>query len=186
MTLPILAVTGVDKTFTMHLQGGQRLVVLRGLTFEVRAGECVALGGASGTGKSSILKMVYGNYAADRGSIVLRPPGDHPPASQRARPCPRTEERGSEATERRGRGQGAQAPGGERDNTVSQRARPCPRTEERGSEATERRGRGQGLRAPGGERDNTVSQRARPCPCTQERGGFGRATRERAGGSSAR
>jgi alpha-D-ribose 1-methylphosphonate 5-triphosphate synthase subunit PhnL len=73
-TAPILAVTGVDKTFTMHLQGGQRLAVLRGLTFEVRAGECVALGGASGAGKSSILKMVYGNYAVDRGSIVLRPP----------------------------------------------------------------------------------------------------------------
>ena len=75
-TTPILAVTGVDKTFTMHLQGGQRLAVLHGLTFEVHAGECVALGGASGAGKSSILKMVYGNYAADRGSIVLRPPGD--------------------------------------------------------------------------------------------------------------
>ena len=75
MTPPILAVSGVDKTFTMHLQGGQRLPVLRGLAFEVRAGECVALGGASGTGKSSILKMVYGNYAADRGRIVLRAQG---------------------------------------------------------------------------------------------------------------
>jgi alpha-D-ribose 1-methylphosphonate 5-triphosphate synthase subunit PhnL len=74
-TTPILAVTGVDKTFTMHLQGGQRLAVLRGLAFEVRSGECVALGGASGAGKSSILKMVYGNYAADRGRIVLRIPG---------------------------------------------------------------------------------------------------------------
>jgi alpha-D-ribose 1-methylphosphonate 5-triphosphate synthase subunit PhnL len=71
-TTPILAVSGVDKTFTMHLQGGQRLAVLRGLTFEVRSGECVALGGASGAGKSSILKMVYGNYAVDRGRIVLR------------------------------------------------------------------------------------------------------------------
>jgi alpha-D-ribose 1-methylphosphonate 5-triphosphate synthase subunit PhnL len=69
---PILAVTGVDKTFTMHLQGGQRLAVLHGLTFAVHAGECVALGGASGAGKSSILKMVYGNYAVDRGSIELR------------------------------------------------------------------------------------------------------------------
>jgi alpha-D-ribose 1-methylphosphonate 5-triphosphate synthase subunit PhnL len=69
---PVLAVAGVDKTFTMHLQGGQRLPVLRGLSFEVHAGECVALGGASGVGKSSILRMVYGNYAADRGSIVLR------------------------------------------------------------------------------------------------------------------
>jgi alpha-D-ribose 1-methylphosphonate 5-triphosphate synthase subunit PhnL len=71
---PILTVSGVDKTFTMHLQGGQRLAVLRGLTFEVRAGECVALGGSSGAGKSSILKMVYGNYAVDGGSIVLRHP----------------------------------------------------------------------------------------------------------------
>ena len=75
MTPPILAVSGVDKTFTMHLQGGQRLPVLHELAFEVRAGECVALGGASGAGKSSILKMVYGNYAVNRGSIQLRAGG---------------------------------------------------------------------------------------------------------------
>ena len=75
MTPPILAVSGVDKTFTMHLQGGQRLPVLRELAFEVHAGECVALGGASGAGKSSVLKMVYGNYAVDRGRIVLRAQG---------------------------------------------------------------------------------------------------------------
>ena len=75
MTTPILAVSGVDKTFTMHLQGGQRLPVLARLAFEVHAGECVALGGASGAGKSSILKMVYGNYAVNRGSIQLRAGG---------------------------------------------------------------------------------------------------------------
>ena len=75
MTTPILAVSGVDKTFTMHLQGGQRLPVLARLAFEVHAGECVALGGASGAGKSSILKMVYGNYAVNRGSILLRAGG---------------------------------------------------------------------------------------------------------------
>jgi alpha-D-ribose 1-methylphosphonate 5-triphosphate synthase subunit PhnL len=69
---PILAVSGVDKTFTMHLQDGQRLPVLHELAFEVRAGECVALGGASGAGKSSVLKMVYGNYAVNRGSVVVR------------------------------------------------------------------------------------------------------------------
>jgi alpha-D-ribose 1-methylphosphonate 5-triphosphate synthase subunit PhnL len=74
VTAPILTVSGVDKTFTMHLQGGQRLAVLHGLTFEVHPGECVALGGASGAGKSSILKMAYGNYAVDRGSILLRGP----------------------------------------------------------------------------------------------------------------
>jgi alpha-D-ribose 1-methylphosphonate 5-triphosphate synthase subunit PhnL len=68
---PVLSVRDVEKTFTMHLQGGQRLAVLRGLDFEVRAGECVVLGGPSGAGKSTILKLVYGNYAADSGSIRL-------------------------------------------------------------------------------------------------------------------
>ena len=66
--------SGVEKTFTMHLQGGQRLPVLTRLAFEVHAGECVALGGASGAGKSSILKMVYGNYAVTRGRIELHAP----------------------------------------------------------------------------------------------------------------
>lgn len=66
-----LAVSGVDKTFTMHLQDGKQLPVLRGVSFDVHAGECVVLGGTSGAGKSSILKMVYGNYAADRGSVVV-------------------------------------------------------------------------------------------------------------------
>jgi alpha-D-ribose 1-methylphosphonate 5-triphosphate synthase subunit PhnL len=68
---PLLAVAGVEKTFTMHLQGGTQLQVLRDVSFEVNPGECVVLGGASGAGKSSILKMVYGNYAVDTGSIVL-------------------------------------------------------------------------------------------------------------------
>ena len=75
MTPPILAISGVDKSFTMHLQGGQLLPVLHELSFEVHAGECVALGGASGAGKSSILKMVYGNYAVNHGSIMVRAPG---------------------------------------------------------------------------------------------------------------
>lgn len=74
MNQPTLAVCGVDKTFTMHLQGSRRLPVLTRLAFEVHAGECVALGGASGAGKSSVLKMVYGNYAVNRGSIVVHGP----------------------------------------------------------------------------------------------------------------
>ena len=74
MNHPVLVVASVEKTFTMHLQGGQRLPVLRELSFEVHAGECVALGGASGAGKSSVLKMVYGNYAVNRGRIVVQGP----------------------------------------------------------------------------------------------------------------
>ncbi|MBO9577978.1 MAG: ATP-binding cassette domain-containing protein, partial [Microbacteriaceae bacterium] len=64
---PLLSVEGVDKTFTLHLQGGKTIPVLSGLTFEVHAGECVVLGGQSGAGKSSVLKMVYGGSQADGG-----------------------------------------------------------------------------------------------------------------------
>ncbi|MBZ8132026.1 phosphonate C-P lyase system protein PhnL [Afifella sp. IM 167] len=68
---PRLAVSGLSKSFTMHLRGGIHIPVLSEASFEVYPGECVALGGPSGAGKSSILKMVYGNYAADAGSIVI-------------------------------------------------------------------------------------------------------------------
>jgi alpha-D-ribose 1-methylphosphonate 5-triphosphate synthase subunit PhnL len=61
----------VAKSFTMHLRGGAELPVVRDVSFEVGLGECVVLGGPSGSGKSSILKMIYGNYRADRGEILL-------------------------------------------------------------------------------------------------------------------
>ena len=67
----LLTVIGVEKTFTMHLRGGIRLPVMSNATLEVRAGECVVLGGPSGIDKSSILKMIYGNYAVDRGEILI-------------------------------------------------------------------------------------------------------------------
>ena len=65
----VLELTGVSKTFIMHLQSGIRLPVVDGVEFAVRAGECVVLAGRSGVGKSSILKMVYGTYRCDGGSI---------------------------------------------------------------------------------------------------------------------
>jgi len=67
-----LAVSGLAKTFTMHLQGGIQLPVVSGVDFNLEAGECAVLGGPSGAGKSSILKMVYGNYAVNAGSILIR------------------------------------------------------------------------------------------------------------------
>ena len=67
-----LSLSNVSKSFTLHLKGGVVLPVVRGVTFEVDAGECVVLGGPSGAGKSSILKMIYGSYRADDGSILVR------------------------------------------------------------------------------------------------------------------
>ncbi len=71
-----LHVEGLSKDFTMHLQGGIVLPVVRGAGFDVAAGECVVLGGPSGAGKSSILKMLYGNYAANAGEILVAHGGE--------------------------------------------------------------------------------------------------------------
>lgn len=67
-----LDIRGLSKSFVMHLQGGVRLPVVDRVAFQVPAGSCVVLGGPSGTGKSSILKMIFGNYRADAGQILLR------------------------------------------------------------------------------------------------------------------
>lgn len=66
-----LVVSEVAKSFTMHLRDGIRLPVVSNVSFSVKAGECVVLGGPSGIGKSSLLKMVYGNYGVDGGQILV-------------------------------------------------------------------------------------------------------------------
>ena len=66
-----LVVSEVFKSFTMHLRGGIRLPVVNNVSFSVAGGECVVLGGPSGIGKSSLLKMIYGNYAVDTGQILV-------------------------------------------------------------------------------------------------------------------
>jgi len=62
----------VAKKFKMHLRGGAVLPVVENVTFRVPAGKCVVLGGPSGIGKSSILKMIYGNYRTGQGRILVR------------------------------------------------------------------------------------------------------------------
>ena len=68
----VLKVEGVEKSFTMHLRGGAILPVVREVSFDLARGEIAVLGGPSGIGKSSILKMIYGNYRVDDGMILLR------------------------------------------------------------------------------------------------------------------
>jgi alpha-D-ribose 1-methylphosphonate 5-triphosphate synthase subunit PhnL len=71
----MIDISNAEKTFTMHLQGGVQLPVVRGVSFHVSAGECVVLSGPSGAGKSSILKMLFGNYRCDAGRIGVRHDG---------------------------------------------------------------------------------------------------------------
>ena len=71
----MIDISNAEKTFTMHLQGGIELPVVRGVSFHVSPGECVVLSGPSGAGKSSILKMIFGNYRCDGGRINIRHQG---------------------------------------------------------------------------------------------------------------
>ena len=41
----MIEIRDAAKTFTMHLQGGVSLPVVRGVSFQVNAGECVVLSG---------------------------------------------------------------------------------------------------------------------------------------------
>jgi ABC-type polar amino acid transport system ATPase subunit len=54
----------------VHLRRGRRQV-LAGATFEVMRGEIVVLMGASGSGKTTILRTIAGLDAFDRGSIAV-------------------------------------------------------------------------------------------------------------------
>ncbi|MFW5679270.1 MAG: phosphonate C-P lyase system protein PhnL [Pseudomonadota bacterium] len=73
---PLLRVQGLDKTFTLHLQGGRLIPVFAAASFEVRPGECVVLAGPSGVGKSTLLRLVYGNYKAAGGAVWVRHRGE--------------------------------------------------------------------------------------------------------------
>ncbi|MGE0803460.1 MAG: phosphonate C-P lyase system protein PhnL [Lautropia sp.] len=71
----MITIERLCKRFTLHQRGGIVLDVLCDFSLAVRAGECVALTGASGRGKSTVLKCIDGNYGIDGGSVRLAPHG---------------------------------------------------------------------------------------------------------------
>jgi len=72
----MLQTTNLAKTFTLHLRGGLRMPVLTGIELTVAAGECVVLSGPSGTGKSTLMRSLYGNYRSNSGRILVRHRGE--------------------------------------------------------------------------------------------------------------
>lgn len=71
-----LAIHGLRKSYTRHLFDGKRLEVLRGVDLELAPGTFTVLTGASGSGKSSLLRCIHRSAAIDAGAIVLRANGD--------------------------------------------------------------------------------------------------------------
>jgi putative ABC transport system ATP-binding protein len=64
----MVKVTGLTRTIT---NGDRQVNILRGLDFEIPAGQFVAIVGASGSGKSTLLGLLAGLDTATSGRIVL-------------------------------------------------------------------------------------------------------------------
>ncbi len=67
----MIHVENLAKNFTLHNQGGAVIPVIAGAGFEVAPGECVALTGESGAGKSTVMRILYGNYLAQGGAVRI-------------------------------------------------------------------------------------------------------------------
>lgn len=70
--MEMLQVQNVAKSFVLHTQGATEIPVFEDVNFKLHAGECVALTGDSGAGKSTFMRMIYANYVSSSGVINLR------------------------------------------------------------------------------------------------------------------
>ena len=68
----VIETIALCKTFTLHNRAGAKLPVFANIDLQVQAGECLALTGHSGSGKSSLLRCLYGNYGATSGEVRIR------------------------------------------------------------------------------------------------------------------
>lgn len=71
----MLRAVNVGKEFTLYVQDGAVIPVFKNIDLTLSAGDCVALTGNSGAGKSTFMRMVYANYVCRRGAIHVRHDG---------------------------------------------------------------------------------------------------------------
>jgi branched-chain amino acid transport system ATP-binding protein len=65
MEAPILSVADINKHF-----GG--LMAVKGMSFDIQAGEAVGLMGPNGAGKSTLLNLISGEYRPDSGRVRFK------------------------------------------------------------------------------------------------------------------
>jgi putative ABC transport system ATP-binding protein len=68
MPTPLLQLRAVTRAYT---EGERTRVVLRGIDLDVASGECIALLGRSGSGKSTVLNLIGGIDRPDAGEIRI-------------------------------------------------------------------------------------------------------------------
>lgn len=78
MSTDLVALTGVSKHY-----GSQRAI--DGLDLQLREGECVALAGHNGAGKSTMIKLILGLIRPTRGRVAIFGQDAHSPAAARLR-----------------------------------------------------------------------------------------------------
>ncbi|KIH69766.1 phosphonate C-P lyase system protein PhnL [Salinicoccus roseus] len=65
----MLSVENISKSFTIHHLGQTRSAI-SGINLHVAKGEFLGIVGKSGSGKSTILKSIYGTYKPEDGAII--------------------------------------------------------------------------------------------------------------------
>ena len=67
----MIQIKNLNKSFQLYNQNDTNINVFKNINFRVNNGEVVALTGNSGTGKSTLLKLIYGSYVISKGDVLI-------------------------------------------------------------------------------------------------------------------
>ena len=67
----MIQIKNLNKSFQLYNQNDTNINVFKNINFRVNKGEVVALTGNSGTGKSTLLKLIYGSYLISKGDVLI-------------------------------------------------------------------------------------------------------------------